>query len=60
MMEFSGVRSSCDMVARKADFNRSADSARSLALANASVRSARSEARRRECALRQAAQQANN
>ena len=33
MIEFSGVRSSCDIVARKADLMRSAASARSLATA---------------------------
>ena len=33
MIEFSGVRSSCDIVARKADLSRSADSAASLASA---------------------------
>ena len=39
MIEFSGVRSSCDIVARKADFRRSADSAFSLAIASSAVRS---------------------
>ena len=40
MIELSGVRNSCDMVARNADFRRSAASARSLATASSAVRSA--------------------
>ena len=40
IIELSGVRNSCDMVARKADFSRSAASARSLATASSAVRSA--------------------
>ena len=39
MIELSGVRSSCDMVARKADFVLSAISARSRATASSAVRS---------------------
>ena len=40
MIELSGVRSSCDIVARKADLTRSAASARALATSSSAVRSA--------------------
>ncbi len=50
MIEFSGVRNSCDMVARKADFRRSASWAWSLATASSAVRELNATLERRVAA----------